>query len=105
MADAPTIHVADSELAGRIAESASEGHPLRVEAGGKTFILHVSRESTDEEDDDIWANYDPDKAREALRRYAGAWADLDVDKMIADLYKAREEGSRPADRPHDRFRR
>jgi hypothetical protein len=29
----------------------------------------------------------------------GGWADLDVDAMIAQLYRSREQGSRPADRP------
>ena len=29
----------------------------------------------------------------------GSWRDLDPDALIADVYRAREEGSRPATRP------
>ena len=29
----------------------------------------------------------------------GSWSDIDADKAIADIYKWREEGSRPANRP------
>jgi hypothetical protein len=29
----------------------------------------------------------------------GSWSDLDPDKLIADIYRWREEGSRPATRP------
>jgi hypothetical protein len=29
----------------------------------------------------------------------GSWSDLDADKLIADIYRWREEGSRPATRP------
>ena len=29
----------------------------------------------------------------------GSWSDLDPDKLIADIYRWREEGSRPAPRP------
>jgi hypothetical protein len=29
----------------------------------------------------------------------GSWSDIDADKAIADIYKWREEGSRPANHP------
>lgn len=48
---------------------------------------------------DIWANYDPEKVKEAVEKTAGSWADLDAEALIADLYRAREEGSRPEKRP------
>lgn len=51
------------------------------------------------EREDIWAEYDPEKVKEALVKAAGKWADLDTDALIANLYRAREEGSRPANRP------
>lgn len=49
--------------------------------------------------EDIWAGYDPGKVKKALAKAAGTWADLDTDALIADLYRAREEGSRPDSRP------
>ncbi|MCC7352109.1 MAG: helix-turn-helix domain-containing protein [Anaerolineae bacterium] len=53
----------------------------------------------DKERGDNWADYDPEKVREAITETAGSWADLDTDALIANLYRAREEGSRPATRP------
>ena len=35
----------------------------------------------------------------ALAETAGSWADIDTEALIADIYRAREEGSRPVDRP------
>lgn len=36
---------------------------------------------------------------EAFRQAAGSWADIDTDKLIEDIYRARREGTRPNDRP------
>ena len=51
--------------------------------------------------DDLWENYDPKKVRAAFKAAQKMWAEsgLDADEVIADIYKAREDGSRPADRP------
>src|SRR5947199_7305191 len=35
----------------------------------------------------------------AFRAAAGSWADVDTDALIERIYRAREEGTRPADRP------
>jgi hypothetical protein len=35
----------------------------------------------------------------AFRAAAGGWADLDTDTLIDDIYRAREEGTRPERRP------
>jgi hypothetical protein len=85
-----TIHIADgSELAGLLERV--DRAPLRLEKNG--VVYRVTHE------DDLWAGYDPAKVRAAIQAAAGSWADLDIDAMIADFYRAREEGSRPADRP------
>jgi uncharacterized protein YpuA (DUF1002 family) len=44
---------------------------------------------------------DPAKLRASLKAAQDMWADsgLDADEVIADIYRAREEGSRPANRP------
>ena len=44
--------------------------------------------------------YDPVKFRAPVKATAGSWAGIDADALIEDLYRAREEGSRPADRPY-----
>ncbi len=36
---------------------------------------------------------------EAFRRAAGSWADIDTDRLIEDIHRARREGTRPSDRP------
>lgn len=46
----------------------------------------------------LWAGYDPRLVEEALAETAGSWADGDPDELIAAIYRAREEGSRPAGR-------
>jgi hypothetical protein len=35
----------------------------------------------------------------AFRAAAGSWADIDTDALIETIYRAREDGTRPADRP------
>ncbi len=49
--------------------------------------------------EDIWAGYDPNAVEEAIRETAGSWADVDPDALVAAIYCAREEGSRPPSRP------
>jgi hypothetical protein len=36
---------------------------------------------------------------EKIKATFGSWSDLDPDKLIADIHRWREEGSRPATRP------
>ena len=38
-------------------------------------------------------------AYEAIKATIGSWNDIDIDAMIAHIYRAREEGSRPPTRP------
>jgi hypothetical protein len=86
-----TIHVSeDSELA-RALEEVDE-IPLRLEKDG--VLYRVSRE-----DEDLWASYDPAAALAGMADAAGALSPEDGERLKAYLYKAREEGSRPANRP------
>lgn len=82
-----------SELAKLLTEA--EGMPILLEKDGDLFRL----ERMENEPKDIFAGYDPNKVKEAVTATAGSWTDLDTDKLIADIYRAREEGSRPATRP------
>ncbi len=54
-----------------------------------------SGEPRPEEPTGLWAGYDPKLVEKALAETAGSWADIDPDALIAALYRAREEGSRP----------
>lgn len=80
-----------SELATLLDEAATT--PLLLVKDGVSYRLER------EEPEDIWASYDPQKVLKALEETAGTWADIDADAMIADIYRAREEGSRPESRP------
>lgn len=42
---------------------------------------------------------DPERVPRVLEATAGSWRDVDVDRLIADSYRWREEGSRPVNRP------
>lgn len=52
-----------------------------------------------EETHKLFENYDPEAVLAAIEATAGSWSDIDADQFIADLYAAREEGSRPMNRP------
>jgi hypothetical protein len=89
---ATRIRVAsDSEL-GRFLDRVGE-MPVLLEKNGKLYRL------VEETGEQTKAGYDANKVKEAIRKTAGSWADIDADQFLADLYRAREEGSRPADRP------
>ncbi|MBV9280605.1 MAG: hypothetical protein JOZ41_11025, partial [Chloroflexi bacterium] len=66
--------------------------PVIVERNGERFRLQK------EESTDIWADYDPESAREALRGAAGILAGMDIDELVAEIYAQRDQDStgRPA---------
>ncbi len=43
--------------------------------------------------------YDAAAALAGIRAAGGSWSDLDAEALKADLYRAREEGTRSLDRP------
>lgn len=83
---------AESRVDEILADAATS--PLILDSNGVRYRL--SREGRS----DIWEGYqpDPDETLKMLDEVAGSWGDLDIDKMIFDLYEAREKGSRPANR-------
>jgi len=87
-----TIKVPPGSEVDRLLDAAEDA-PLLLERNGARFRL------AKEPDDDIWAGYDPEKFRTVLEETAGSWADLDTEALIEQVYRWREEGSRPPDRP------
>ena len=86
-----TIHVnSDTELSAVLAEASTE--PIHLEKDG--VVYRLARERTD-----IWQDYDPEAVRNALRMYAGTITPEEGEELKRYLRRAREEGSRPADRP------
>ena len=80
----------DSEL-GRALDDA-DGSPVILERNGARFL--VTRDP-----DDPWANYDPEKLRAGLRKFAGMLTPEEGERIKESIYRGREEGTRPIDRP------
>lgn len=115
-----TIKLTTDTTIDEVLDAADDGS-VRIERDGVVYLLHRERpEMSDEWDEqraervrkilretagawsdkeDIWAGYDPEAIRKSLEETAGIWADLDTDQMIQDMYRWRQEGSRPPDRP------
>jgi hypothetical protein len=88
---AHVIHVdPDSELARVLAADAAV--PLYRESGGARFRIVRAA-------DDLWADYDPEGVLEGLRTAPGTLTEEEGEELKALIYRAREEGSRPVDRP------
>jgi hypothetical protein len=86
-----TIQVtAGSELA-RLVDAATDT-PVILEKDGVRYRL--SREP-----DDVWTSYDARAVRGAIRSAAGTLDAAEGEELKHSIYRAREEGSRPADRP------
>ena len=86
-----TITVRPASEIAELLDEAAEG-PLVLEKDGMRF--HLVRD-----DQDLWAGYDAERARAGMRAAAGTWTSLDAEALKADIYRAREEGTRPPDRP------
>lgn len=92
--------IATPEIARQLDAAEAEGkravlvhQGVRYELSAPKPVLKIA------EDKDIWKDYDPKKVHEALDATAGTWSDIDADKLIADIYRWREEGTRPPNRP------
>jgi hypothetical protein len=86
----------ESEL-GRILEEHSD-EPIVLLQGTSRF--RVFREGVDPQaNEDPWANYDPEKVREGLRKVAGLLSPEEGERMKELIYRGREEGTRPINRP------
>jgi hypothetical protein len=68
--------------------------PVLLERDGIVYRL-----SRADEIDDIWEGYDPERVRAGLRAMSGNITADDAERMKALVYRGREEGTRPPDRP------
>ena len=84
---------ADSEL-GKLVDKARR-HPVLLEKDGAVYSLTPASSDPD----DLWAGYDPVSVKKAIAATAGSWKDLDTDTLIANISRARKDGSQPATRP------
>ena len=92
MAKEPLTIIIDpeSELGRALDESAED--VVVLQRGGTRF--RVTRETNDS-----WTNYDPARLRAGLKKVAGLLSPEDGDRIIEDIYRGREEGTRPISRP------
>jgi hypothetical protein len=70
--------------------------PLLVERGDQLFRVEPQKTK---ESEDIWADYDADRVRQALRASRGALTGVDRADLLADVHAQRGQNSdgRPAD--------
>ena len=80
------INVAPGSELGRFLEEIGEA-PVVLEKDGERYVL--AREDAH----DIWADYDPEKVRQALPQSAGALAGIDRESLLSDTHAAREQNS------------
>lgn len=80
----------ESEL-GRALDT-ERGEPVILVRNGTRF--RVTREPADP-----WAAYDPERVRHGLQKVAGLLTPEEGDRIIEGIYRGREEGTRPFDRP------
>jgi hypothetical protein len=86
MAKEPLTITIDPESELGQALAAVDDAPLVLERSGEHF--RVIREV-----DALWANYDPERVRRALRESAGALAGVDVDALKRELREQRSQDS------------
>ncbi|MBA3414063.1 MAG: hypothetical protein H0U10_02420 [Chloroflexia bacterium] len=89
-----TILTVDVEPEGEVSRllSLAREAPVLVEQNGVRYRL--SRESNDS-----GGVYDPEQFRAVLRRVAGILDPEEAEQMKEMIYRAREEGTRPPNRP------
>ena len=80
------INVAPESELGRFLEEIGEV-PVILEKDGERYVL--AREAAH----DIWADYNPEKVRQALLQSAGALAGVDRKSLLSDIHAAREQNS------------
>ena len=80
------INVAPESELGRLLEEIGVA-PVVLEKDGERYTL--AREAAN----DIWADYDPEKVRQALLQSAGALAGIDRESLLNDIRAAREQNS------------
>jgi hypothetical protein len=69
---------------------ARQHEAVLVERKGKLYTVAPQ----EPEPADVWAAYDPQRTRAALRASAGALAGVDRDELLADIHAQRAQKSR-----------
>jgi hypothetical protein len=93
MQDPMSFHQFASQLPEVFDTMAKRGEKVLVEKDGVLFRVEPEKKHQD-----IWANYDPEKVREGLRKSAGALKGVDIEALKRDIRDQRGQDShgRPA---------
>lgn len=96
--DKPIMVTSESDLM-RLLDEADESSPVLLERRGIVYQLSTVefRETSGDANESIGDQPDADEIHRILDETVGSWADLDVDRMIEDIYRWRREGSRDPD--------
>ena len=81
------------------AAEAAGKRPILVRDGVRYQLDPVEPGAAPPDKRDIWAGYDPAIARAGMLAAAGSITGEEADEAIANIYRWREEGSRPWDQP------
>ena len=81
----------ESELGKALASAGKR--PLALISGGRRYDVFET------EHDDVWADYDPEQVRAVVQAAAGSMTLEEGERLKQNIYRWREEGSRPIDRP------
>jgi hypothetical protein len=69
---------------------AKQGDDFLVEKEGVLFRIEIKQTVSKP---DIWADYDPEKIRQGLKRSAGALQGVDHEALKKDIHRLRQEDS------------
>lgn len=96
MSHATETYTADAELAALLASARESGERVRIKAGEETYEVEVKTAAH-------WVNpyagYTADEIEAALQDAAGIFTEEEAERIIALIYEAREQGTRPIDHP------
>jgi hypothetical protein len=84
-----TIEI-DPESDLRKALAMADEQPRALASNGRRFGVRPI------EDDDPWADYDPERVRAVGRASAGALTPEEGERLKQDIYRWREEGTKPS---------
>jgi hypothetical protein len=91
VAEPTIIHVTPGSELDRLVETAKETQVILEKEGVR---YRLTREGVEP-----WIHYDPEAVRAAVRAAAGTISAEEGNALKEYIYRAREDGSRPADRP------
>ncbi len=91
--------VVSPELARQLADAEAAGkRPILIRDGSRYQLNRIEPGTPAPVKPDLWADYDPQRLHNAIEKVAGIITPEEAEEAIANIYRWREEGSRPWDR-------